>query len=71
MLTPSAPITDCRAPLAQLVLQGSITQTQADAVEHQAGTGSINPKELVPSGVVTDAQMHVVADTIDAGKAAG
>jgi hypothetical protein len=47
-----------------LVQQGTITAPQADAVQHQADTGSIDPKTLVASGAVTDAQMHTIAHGI-------
>jgi hypothetical protein len=51
--------------LEQLVTGGTITQSQADAVQQQANEGSIDPKQLVQSGALTDAQMRVVAAVID------
>ena len=57
--------------LAQLVREGTITPHQADVVEGQARSGSIDPKQLVQSGVVSDAQMRIVAAAIDRVKAAG
>jgi len=60
-----------RGVLKYLVGQGSITQTQADAIQRQADTGTIDPKTLVQSGVITDAQMHLVANGIEEVKLAG
>jgi hypothetical protein len=57
--------------LAQLVREGTITQHQADVVEGQARSGSINPKQLVQSRVLSDAAMRIVADALDRVKAAG
>lgn len=57
--------------LARLVTQGTIDQSQADAVQRQADAGSIDPKTLVASGVVSDPQMRAVADMIDQVKQAG
>jgi hypothetical protein len=54
--------------LAQLVAAGTIDQSQADAVQAQANAGSIDPKQLVDSGALSDAQMHAVAAQIDALK---
>jgi hypothetical protein len=51
--------------LAGLVAEGTIDQQQADAVQSQADTGSIDPKQLVQSGTVTDAEMHAIAAQID------
>ena len=51
--------------LSDLVATGTITRQQADAVQAQANAGSIDPKQLVQQGVVTDAQMRVIADHID------
>jgi hypothetical protein len=56
--------------LENLVAQGTISQSQADAVQAQADAGSIDPKQLVDSGVVSDAQMRAVANSIDAVKRA-
>jgi hypothetical protein len=60
-----------RGVLKSLVGQGRITQAQADAVQRQADTGTIDPKVLVQSGVITDAQMHLVANGIEQVKLAG
>jgi hypothetical protein len=57
--------------LRNLVDQGRITQAQADAVQRQADTGTIDPKTLVQSGVITDRQMHLVANGIEQVKLAG
>jgi hypothetical protein len=51
--------------LAGLVADGTIDQQQADAVQSQANAGSIDPKQLVQSGTVTDSQMHAIAAKID------
>jgi hypothetical protein len=51
--------------LAGLVADGTIDQRQADAVQSQANAGSIDPKQLVQSGAVTDTQMHAIAAKID------
>ena len=51
--------------LARLVAAGTIDQQQADAVQAQANAGSIDPKELVQEGALSDAQMRVVATAID------
>lgn len=51
--------------LARLVSSGTITQSQADTVQEQANTGSIDPKQLVDAGVLSDAQMRTVAASID------
>jgi hypothetical protein len=56
--------------LENLVAQGTISQSQADAVQAQADAGSIDPKQLVDNGVVSDAQMRAVANSIDAVKRA-
>ncbi len=57
--------------LAGLVAEGTIDQAQADAVQQQADAGSIDPKTLVASGVVSDPQMRAIADVIDRVKQAG
>jgi hypothetical protein len=51
--------------LAGLVADGTIDQQQADAVQSQADAGSIDPKQLVQSGTLTDAEMHAIAAQID------
>ena len=51
--------------LASLVANGTINQQQADAIQAQANAGSIDPKQLVQNGVLTDAQMRAVAAQID------
>jgi hypothetical protein len=50
--------------LARLVAAGTIDQQQADAVQAQANAGSIDPKQLVRSGTLTDAQMRTVGNVI-------
>ncbi len=71
--TPSVPnvLAGVRDGLAGLVAQGTIDQQQADAVQQEADAGSVDPKTLVASGVVNDAQMHAIADVIDRVKQAG
>jgi hypothetical protein len=56
--------------LAHLVTDGTITQAGADAVQQQANAGSIDPKQLVQSGALSDTQMHAVAAAIDQVKQA-
>lgn len=51
--------------LAALVSDRTITQSQADAVQAQANAGSIDPKQLVDAGVLSDTQMRIVATSID------
>ena len=51
--------------LDSLVANGTINQQQADAIQAQANAGSIDPKQLVQDGVVSDAQMRAVAAQID------
>ena len=51
--------------LSGLVATGTITRQQADAVQAQADAGSIDPKQLVHQGVLTDAQTRVIAQHID------
>ena len=73
--TPAAPVSavldGVHDGLVKLVAQGTIDQSQADAVQQQADAGSVDPKTLVGSGVVTDPQMHAIADMIDHVKQAG
>lgn len=57
--------------LENLVAQGAITQDQADAVQRQANSGTIDPKILVQDRVLTDAQMHRVANAITQLKESG
>lgn len=51
--------------LGGLVSDGTITQTEADAVQAQVDGGSVNPKTLVDSGTVSDSQMHAIANALD------
>jgi hypothetical protein len=57
--------------LQALVTQGTINQSQADAVQRQVQAGSVDPKTLVDSGTLNNDQMRQVADTLDAVKRAG
>lgn len=58
------------AALERLVASGTISQQQADAVQQQANAGSIDPKTLVQHGVVSDAQMGAIGNSIDQVKRA-
>lgn len=51
--------------LSGLVAAGTITRQQADAVGNEANAGSIDPKQLVQSGVLSQEQMQTVGDRID------
>jgi hypothetical protein len=54
-----------QSALDRLVGAHTITQAQADAVQAQVDAGSVNPKTLVDSGTVSDAQMHAIAGVLD------
>jgi hypothetical protein len=69
-VAPGGILVGVRDALTRLVSNGTITQTGADAVQQQANAGSIDPKQLVQSGALTDAQMHAVATAIDQVKQA-
>lgn len=62
---PGGILAEVHRALAGLVADGTIDQRQADAVQQEANAGSINPKELVDSGALTDAQMRAVAAQLD------
>ena len=68
---PSGILAGVHAELENLVAHGTINQDQANAVQQQADGGSIDPKTLVQSGVVSDPQMRVIAGRIDQLKMAG
>jgi len=51
--------------IAQLAASGELTRAQAGAIEAQLNAGSVDPKQLVAEGVVSDAQMRVAAHAID------
>jgi hypothetical protein len=63
--SPGGILADIHRVLAALVADGTISQQQADAVQAQANAGSIDPKQLVGSGTLTDPQMRAVATKID------
>jgi hypothetical protein len=63
--SPGGILTGVHLVLAGLVADGTIDQQQADAVQSQADAGSIDPKQLVQSGTVTDSQMQAIAAKID------
>jgi hypothetical protein len=52
------------AAIEQLVVDDTLTRAQGNAIEQQINTGSIDPKQLVNSGTVTDAQMRTAANAI-------
>jgi hypothetical protein len=60
-----------KANVAQLVQNGTINQGQADVIDRQIDAGSVDPKQLVDSGVVTATQMRAVANAIDQAKQNG
>ena len=62
---PGGILTGLHGVLTSLVVQGTINQEQANAVQQQADAGSIDPKQLVDSGTLTNAQMRTVANQID------
>jgi len=59
------------AGVGRLVDDGTITRQQADSIDRQITTGSIDPKQLVDGGIVTEPQMRAVADVITAVKRSG
>jgi hypothetical protein len=64
-VSPGGILAGVHQALAGLVADGTIDQQQADAVQSQADSGSIDPKQLVQSSTVTDTQMHAIATKID------
>jgi len=56
------------AAVQRLVQSGAITQAQASAVEAQIEAGSVDPGQLVSSGVLTAAQMRDVVEQIAGAK---
>jgi len=67
---PAGILVAIHSALENLVAQGVIDPQQANAVQQQANSGSIDPKTLVQSGAVSDAQMRVIATSIDRVKEA-
>jgi hypothetical protein len=63
--SPGGILAGVHAVLAGLVADDTIDQPEADAVQSQADAGSIDPKQLVQSGTVTDSQMRAIAVKID------
>jgi hypothetical protein len=63
--TPGGILAGVGDALTRLVADGTISQSQSAAVQRQANAGSIDPKQLVQDGTLTDAQMRAVADAID------
>ena len=59
------------AGIERLVAENALSRAQGDAIEQQINAGSVDPKQLVDSGVVTDPQMRVAANAIAQAKRAG
>ncbi len=57
-------VTGAVAAMERLVADGTLTRAQGNAIEQQIRTGSIDPKQLIQDGVVSDAQMRVAAAAI-------
>jgi len=57
-------LTGAVAAMERLVADGTLTRAQGDAIEQQIHAGSIDPKQLVQDGVVSDAQMRIAAAAI-------
>ena len=68
--SPANVLAGVHAALDRLVAAGTITTVQAAAIQRQADAGSIDPKQLVDGGVLSDAQMRAVAAAIDQVKLA-
>jgi hypothetical protein len=56
--------------LQRLVAAGTINQQQGTAVEQDAAAGSIDPRALVQSGLVNEAQMQAIGNSLDQVKEA-
>ena len=56
------------AAVARLVRAGTITSAQAQVLDADIRSGSIDPDQLVASGTLTSAQMHAVNDRLVAVK---
>jgi hypothetical protein len=64
-------VTGAVAAIDRLVADDVLTGAQGDAIDQQIRSGSIDPKQLVNSGVVSDAQMRAAAAAIAQVKRAG
>jgi len=62
---PSSIAAAAQSALARLAADGTIDQTQVDAVEQQVEAGSVDPNALVSSGVVSADKMHAIAQALD------
>lgn len=62
---------NAEASVARLQRTGLIDAAQASAVDRQIAASSIDPNDLVASGVVDEAQMQAIGSAVDAAKAAG
>src|SRR5262245_13401702 len=63
--TPGGLNEEFHAALQALVDDGTISQTQANAIREQGDNGSIDPLALVRDGVVNATQMRTVANRLD------
>ena len=54
--------------LASLVRAGKIDRHQAEVIDGQVDAGSVDPRELVSRGIVSERQIGAVMDAIDAVK---
>ena len=50
--------------LEQLVANGTINQSQADAIQRQVIAGSVDPAGLIAAGTLSATQMHAVAQAL-------
>jgi hypothetical protein len=62
---PDAVVRAARTALQRLVADGTINQTQADAIERHVVAGFVDPAALIADGTVTRTQMLAVAHTLD------
>jgi polyhydroxyalkanoate synthesis regulator phasin len=62
---PDAITTRARAALDRLVANGTINQSQADAIQQDVVAGSVDPAALIAAGTVGQAQMRAVANALD------
>jgi hypothetical protein len=68
---PGSVVAGAVAAIERLVAEGTLTSSQGEAIAAQIRAGSIDPKQLVQSGVVSDAQMRAAAAAIEQVKRAG
>ena len=65
---PPGLLAETRRALDALVADGTIDQSQADAVQSRVASGSVDTTEVVASGVLDEAQMQRVNDVLRAIK---